>query len=195
MSNDAEDNDGAIPEKVSSILVQTLTHIARISYPYSRISAIQSEDDLSLDLGSGGLMERASSIMKSLPANIELISTKRAGAVLPMFNDPLYPWWLQGQAALLSEKQKGMPALNRPLILSLLNHDWFNQIDTLTSLGIQGVFTAGVDGDIAGLYSFSLEFESHFFKQLKNQCSAVNIPCNEYNETEFAQHISLVNNG
>jgi len=194
----SSDSDGEISDKIISIIGSTLTAIARVSYPQSTVTIkstqtdgwIPSSGDLFLNLGSGGLMERVSALVKNLPSEIILISTLSPESVAPLFNDPGYPWWLQGQIVLLSETENSAPKIDRKTMLNLLNGDWNNEIPKLLSLGIQGLFAPGVDGAVAGFYSFSEVFKELFFSEIQQQCKRLEVGWTECAEKEFSDYLA-----
>ncbi|VAW78866.1 hypothetical protein MNBD_GAMMA15-1331 [hydrothermal vent metagenome] len=193
-----DDMDGNISERLASILGSTLTAIARVSFPQSTIKTKYNQNDgwetdnndLIRNLGKGGLTERAGALVKNLPSEIHLVSTEIPESVAPLFNDPVYPWWLQGQVALLSRPGNTAPEIDRKTVLALLNGNWGTEISNLVSIGVQGLFMPGVDGAVAGLYVFSRDFEKLFFSEIKRQCKQLNMRWEEFGEDEFSEHLS-----
>lgn len=192
------DRDGQISGRLSSIISNTLSTTARVSFPRSTIKTkcsqsdgwCQDNSDLIRNLGKGGITGRVSALAKSLPLKIHLISTENPESVASLFDDPIYPWWLQGQAAFLSRPGNSAPEISRQTVLALLNRDWGVEISNLISTGVQGLFIPGVDGDVAGLYSFSSSFEKLFFSEIQRQCQLLNVRWEECEEEAFSENLA-----
>lgn len=109
-------------------------------------------------LGSGSLIERVAAALKREPQNVTLISTRSEKIAACLFEDPGYPWCLQGQVAMLSEREAIPPQIDRQALRSLIHDDWARHAMQLRSCGITGVLRPGVDGDVVGIFSLTDEF-------------------------------------
>ncbi len=156
--------DSGVPEVVGAILAQAFTSIARVTFPVSddQQSAPQAwpvhGDDAVVFLRSNGLYQRAQAAIKGEPVIVKLMSTCEPMTAVRMFDDPGYPWHLQGQVAVLSRRDSPVPDIDRNAVLSLMSEQWIEHCAQLRGHGIEGVIRPGVDGDILGVYSPSDEF-------------------------------------
>ncbi|MDZ7622048.1 MAG: hypothetical protein U5O69_06575 [Candidatus Competibacteraceae bacterium] len=103
------------------------------------------------------------------PATILLLSTRRPETVVRLFDDARYPWWLQGQVGLLSAPEAAPPDCDRLALLALLGDSWAARVASLSRSGVLGILRPGVDGDLAGLLSFSHAFEESVLIALERE--------------------------
>lgn len=166
--------DSGVPEVVGAILAHAFTSIARVTFPVSddQQSAPQAwpdhGDDAVIFLRSDGLYQRAQAAFKGEPAIVKLISTCEPMTVVRMFEDPGYPWRLQGQVAVLSPRDSQVPDIDRNAVLSLISEQWIEHCAQLRGRGIEGVIRPGVDGDILGVYSLNDEFTRNLLEALEH---------------------------
>ena len=71
------------------------------------------------------------------------------------FDDPAYPWWLQGQMLLLSAPEAAPPHIDRKQLVTLFDDGWASAAQRLSALHVTGVLRPGVDGDVAGLFTLT----------------------------------------
>jgi len=99
----------------------------------------------------------------------KVIATSDASVAVQLFDDPEFPWWLQGQAVLLSREDGEAPDIDQRTIVMLLHDDWAERAATLATRGIEAVVRPGVDGDVAGILSLSDSFDEQLLVSLERE--------------------------
>ena len=87
--------------------------------------------------------------------DISLMSTRRPETAMRLFDDAGLPWWLQGQIVLLSGPDASPPDIDDETLLTLFGEEWTSHAASLAPIGIKGIVRPGVDGDVAGLLTFT----------------------------------------
>jgi hypothetical protein len=160
------DSNEGVPARIANALARGLAAFGRVSFLSSRVGAKQ--DTGWLPHGSDFVATfslRALHGWRGLlsgwrgPKHLVLLSTVREETVLGMFDDAGYPWWLQGQFALLSRPAALPPDLapHGRLLTHLVEPDWADAFSKLAQKGIEAVFRPGVDGSVAGVLCRSPE--------------------------------------
>ena len=184
--------DGRMPETVGEVLARAMTSAANVVFLSSNAKdAVTTDwkivgDNLVCALKEESLIKRALNSLSNAPSTIVLLSTRKPDVVIRLFDDAAYPWWMQGQIALLSELEQPMPKINRQTLLSLFEDDWTQNALTLKKLGIQSVLRPGVDGSVTGFLFLTADFGSRFLKTLENESRAAGFDWNTLSETDFA---------
>lgn len=151
--------DDGIPRAVAGVLARALTSVTRVTFP-SSIAASTSADwtatgqDM-VRTPPVGLGERLRAFAASKPATVTLVSTRRAEPLAGAFNDPAFPWWMQGQVLVLSDALEGPPDVVPADLAALLGDDWASRLAELAPRGVRGAVRPGVDGDVAGLLTLT----------------------------------------
>lgn len=102
------------------------------------------------------------------------------------FDDAGYPWWLQGQVLLLSPPDAAPPVIERHQLLDLFEEDWSREVATLAAAGVAGIVRPGVDGDLAGLLSFTTGFEDALLAALEHEARGASFEWSVVAEEAFA---------
>jgi hypothetical protein len=167
-SQPAEQRDAGVPEAVARVLARALTSIARVTFPCSLVSPIATSattvwspqgEDLIRVLTAKGFGGRVAATLRGTPPQIPLMSTRRAETASRLFDDAGFPWWLQGQVALLSPPDVLPPEIDEKSLLALFGDEWTGDAASLAPAGVEGIVRPGVDGDVAGLLSLTGGFE------------------------------------
>ena len=188
--------DGGIPEAVGEILARAMTSAANVIFLSSDVKGDAPPDwkivggNLICALKEESLIKRALSSLSNIPSTLVLLSTRKPEVVIRLFDDAAYPWWTQGQIALLSESNRPIPKINRQTLLSLFEEDWTQNASALQDLGIQSVMRSGVDGSVAGFLFLTADFGGRFLKVLENESRTVGFDWNILSETDFASSLS-----
>lgn len=149
--------DAGVPSPVAACLACALTRVCRLSFPTSRVvGAPLGEAWTPVPGGLGHALEtpglRAWSGHRGSPG--WLLSTTDSRAAAGLFDDPGFPWWLRGQAAVASARDGPPPAVEPAAVLALLD-DVAPDTKALTAAGVSALLRPGVDGDVAGLLALS----------------------------------------
>lgn len=154
--------DEGVPSLVALTVARALTSVATVSFPVSELGHdADSGKDLVRTLESGRLIRHA-------PRNVRFLSTRDPRKTIRLFQDPGYPWHLQGQVALLSPRHSDPPAIDRQDLFSLMEDDWLERSLQLISRGVVGVLRPGVDGDIAAILSLDDDFAKSLMEALES---------------------------
>ncbi|MGA9918233.1 hypothetical protein [Paraburkholderia sp.] len=108
--------------------------------------------------------------------------TRRPDDVQGAFNAEFFNWSLRGQVIFLSPVEAKPPALSSKH-LDLANNA--KQLSKLADVGVTGVVLPGVDGDVAGIYTFSDDFLQDLLSQLKSECERAGAQWREVTEVQF----------
>lgn len=168
--------DGGVPREVAMMMARAFASVARVTFfGISEAGAI-SEDWSPLDedfiraVGKRGLVGRVQQRVDRVPYNAVLISTRKAETVACLFDEPAFPWWLQGQMVLFSSAVGPPPLLDGRSAISLLDgDDNVGQREICLNAGISGMIRPGVDGDVAGFSSLNSSFEAQLLSALEDE--------------------------
>jgi hypothetical protein len=133
-----------------------------------------------------GLGGRIVATFRGTPAEMALISTRRAETAATLFTDPGCPWWLQGQAVLLSHTDAPPPQVDNEAVLTLLDGDWASHTASLAGAGVVGVVRPGVDGDVAGVLCLTPAFEQSVLAALGRESAAAGFSWAMISEEDLA---------
>lgn len=184
--------DAGVPETIATVLARALTAVARVTFPCSSVAGAIAEDwtpasgDLVKELGRPGLFRRMREAIGQSSATIRLLSTRRPETVVQLFDDARHPWWQQSQVGLLSAPEAIPPDCDWATWLSLLGGNWPAQFDTLLRSGVLGILRPGVDGDVAGLLSFTYEFGESVLTALEREVQRSSCNWGVLTEEEFS---------
>jgi hypothetical protein len=170
-----EPHDAGVPEAVARVLARALTSVARVTFPCSSVKPVATsgwspmDGDLIRVLTGKGFGERIVARLKGKPTDITLMSTRRPETAMRLFDDPSFPWWLQGQMVLLSDTDAPPRDIDEETLLALFGESWTQHAASLAPVGIDGILRPGVDGDVAGLLSLTDAFEQAVLAELENE--------------------------
>ena len=160
----AEQEDAGMPRPVAALVSNALVAIARVTFPSSDMSAhgdawTNVADALVRGTRVTDVAQRIRLRLARAPSTITQVSTRSSAIACRLFDDPIYPWWLGHQVALLSAPESPPPDIDARSLLALLDDDWASHAAELTRQGVRGIVRAGVDGDVLGLLSLVPGFE------------------------------------
>ena len=196
----SKDRDGAVPAAVVNTLSRALAKFGRVCFPCSEISVPR---------GSGWILRGADyatviplnaahgwrSALKAVLNSSELVllSTTREDALRTMFADPAYPWWLQGQFALLSRPSTNLPDLmpHFALLRDLIEPGWAGTLDELRGTGIEAIIRPGVDGSVAGMQCVSPEIRREIEEGISRAALDFGLTSRLLSEDAFALALSM----
>lgn len=191
--------DAGVPAAVAEILARAMTSAARVIFPCSSIGQNASTaawqpngEDMTRKLTSGGsgLIERVWSNLAGAPSEVTIISTRRPETAARLFDDAAYPWWMQGQIALLCEPERAAPDIDRQKLFGLFEDDWTRRAASLEAAGVCGVLRPGADGDLAGLLSLNDKFRDNFLALAESECRSAGFDWMLLPENDFAQRLA-----
>jgi hypothetical protein len=164
--------DAGVPREVSAVLARALASVSRVTFPSSVLpptvtggwSKSGDDDVRRFDATVAG---RVAAVVKGTPAHVVVVSTRNPDSVMRAFDDPGYPWWLQGQVLLLSATNAAPPEIEGNQLHGLFEGDGTREAQALARLGIVGTVRPGVDGDVAGLLSLTAGFDDALLRALE----------------------------
>lgn len=188
--------DGGMPETVAGILARAMTSTANVIFLSSNVNGgIANDwktigDDAVCVLKENNPLRCVLNALSNRTSDFTLLSTRNPKAVIELFDDGIYSWWMQGQVILLSEPERATPKINRQILLALFEEDWTRQASQLQSVGIQSVLRPGVDGSVAGFLFLTDAFRITFLKALEEESRAAEFDWSLLSETDFASSLA-----
>lgn len=193
----SESVDGGIPDDVAAMIARSLTGVARITFLASTPEMAISSNAWSFmgecfvrRVEKAGLAGRIQCVFDRIPYNAVLVSTRCPKTALRLFDDCSFPWWLQGQVAILSRPEAAPPNLDRAMLVSLLGDEWTRWAAEYSGEEIFGVLRPGVDGDVIGLLSLTSSFETAILRVLENESMQMNFEWALLSEDAFRNRLA-----
>ncbi len=152
---DPDPIDAGVPKEVAAVLARALTSLALVTFPSS--------------IEHASATGRVVGPRKGAPGDLVLVSTTDAETAMQAFDDPEYPWWLQGQVLLMSASSAAGPDISRNQLFALFAEEWAREAATLAQFGVVGIVRPGVDGDMAGFLSLSAGFDDAMLAALERE--------------------------
>jgi hypothetical protein len=154
----AEDkSDGGVPLDIANIIARTLAAHARVSFLSSEACDVRETSTLCVKVALNPI-ERLHARIKHEPVRIQLVSTADPNVASRIFYEDGFSWQMQGQIVLLLPAASNPPLLDRKGLGMLMECDWEQALAKLGLRHLLGVMRPGVDGDVAGIWSFDKAF-------------------------------------
>ena len=185
--------DAGVPPAVAGLMARALTSTGRVTFPCSFANPVAPgawlpwDGDMVRALTGRGLAARIAAKLKGTPQDITLICTRRPETALRLFDDAAFPWWMQGQVAVLSEPVSPPPDLDEGRLLALFGEDWTDHAASLAPGGIEGILRPGVDGDVAGLLTLTDDFDQAILAALEKETRLDGLDWAVVSEEEFSR--------
>ncbi|MBL8251624.1 MAG: hypothetical protein JNK31_08150 [Candidatus Competibacter sp.] len=183
--------EAGVPAEVAKMIAGALTATFRVAFACSKslrprgTGWIEGEaGDWACVSGGGG---RFKAFWRRESTTPVLLATRRSEIASRLFDDPVYPWWLQGQVALLWTADAPLPAAESIAWATLLDEGW---ISRATALGAQGAVRPGVDGDVAGLWVTRSALMAQLLNTLEERAGAAGFAYQVLSEEAFAQALA-----
>lgn len=184
----APDRDDGVPKPIADAFGRALVRVGRLTFPRSS-EPPNSPRTLSRPMRPVGIAERLSTALGSTPSKFWAVTTTDPKVASELFDDPGFPWWLQGQAALVS-KSDSVPSLDRATLLAATDPAFKVTRASLSALGAVALIHAGVDGDVAGVASMNREVDAEILRSLEAAASETGFGCLLLDEDSFASSLS-----
>lgn len=190
-----ETKDAGVPKEVATIFSRALASVACVTF-LSTGNGVQLESGEQLvRLGRGSFWELFFSFVVGRSNNfLPLLSTRNPLKVFDLFKNEDFPWWQQGQIALLSSIDMPVPKVDRKFFLSLLGEHWIKQVESPRIRNLDAVMRPGVDGDIAGIIWLEMERQKSFFAALEYEANVIGYKCIVLDEDAFAKQLKQTSN-
>lgn len=154
----AEGRDVGVPRPIADTFARALVRVGRVTYPRSS-EPPSSPQTQSRPMRPVGVAERLSGALGRTPSKFWAVSTNDPEVASELFDDPGFPWWLQGQGAFIS-RGDSVPAFDGATLLSATDPALKVTQASLSALGAVALMRAGVDGDVAGIVSLNRAVEA-----------------------------------
>jgi hypothetical protein len=184
----APDRDGGMPRPIGDAFARALVRVGRLTYPCSS-EPPSSPRTQSRSMQPVGIAERLSTALGSTPSKFWVVTTNDPQVASELFDDPGFPWWLQGQGALISRGDL-VPSLDRATLLAVTDPAFTVTQANLSALGAVALVRAGVDGDVAGVASINPEVDAEILSCLEAAASESGIGWLLLDEDSFANSLS-----
>ncbi len=183
-------DEGGMPASVGDILARAMTEVARVTFPSGADPVADGEwttsgEDLVRKAHVSGTIARFRGRLDRTPTAVVQLSTRRASAAKRLFDDPAYPWWLGGQAALLSDADASPPTLDARSWLALLGREWSADAAALGDVGVRGIVRAGADGDVFGFLGLDAAFAATFLAAIETAARVGGFDVADVDEGDF----------
>src|SRR5690606_3733254 len=103
-----------------------------------------------------------------------------------LFDDPGFPWWMQGQIALISAAETSA-ALERATLLKLMDPMQPIHRADLSALSLKAVIQPGVDGDVAAIISVDAETDAAIVGAIESSARESGFQWKATSEGDFAR--------
>jgi hypothetical protein len=167
-SPSCDDADEGVPHHVAVILARVLTSLAQLIFPLSEADDTGGAMTERVDIPSNAF-ERLHAKIKHEPVYMQLVSTAEPDVACRMFYDGGFSWPMQGQVGVLFPLGSPMPRLDRKSLRLLIAN---GHADTPLKLGLNdtlGLLRPGVDGGLAGFWSFDRALTRALLARLESE--------------------------
>jgi hypothetical protein len=172
--------DGGMPDWVQSIFADAFCARHVVTFPSTTDDTERAERVTAL---------RVSGLKRFLdqgaPRDFKLISTRDRALVCRAFDDPGFPWWMQGQFLLLTPLEAPQPRLDADETIQMLAPP-ANDPNAWSLEHVAAQVRAGVDGDVAVIFSVSALVEKDLTSDLASAAAAAHIGMQQLSEVDFA---------
>lgn len=182
------ERDGGMPETVGMLLAEALLRVGVLSYPSSSLPAASTDTQIRPMIGAG-LGNRLRAVLSRAPSKMWLVTATSPSVACQLFDDPGFPWWMQGQIALISASSSSVD-LDRPTLLKLMDPMRPMRRDELHALSLKAVVQPGVDGDVAVIISIDSETDAAVVAAIEATAQKFGFQWHTGPEAEFASVLS-----
>ena len=120
-----------------------------------------------------------------------LIHTDQAEEAQRAFNAEYFDWTQRGQAIFLSPLKSSPPVLLKRHVDIAFKPEKFVE---LAELGVKGLTLPGVDGDVAGIYTFGDAFRNEVINALRHECERAAVGFRNVTEKDLIHELGAVSN-
>jgi hypothetical protein len=119
------------------------------------------------------------------------IQTDQAEEAQRAFDAEYFDWTQRGQAIFLSPLKSSPPSLVKRHIEIAFKPEGFSK---LAGLGVTGLILPGVDGDVAGIYTFGAGFQKELVDSVRHECDRAHVGFRKVTENDLIQELGAVSN-
>jgi hypothetical protein len=118
---------------------------------------------------------------------ISFVHASHAGDMQQAFDAEYFIWSQRGQVIFLSPAQAPPPTLSEKHFHLATNGD---SLHKLADTGVTGVVLPGVDGDVAGIYTFTSQLLKELLTGLRAACDRIGAQFQEVTEAELSEALA-----
>ena len=119
------------------------------------------------------------------------IHTDQADQAQRAFDAEYFDWTQRGQAIFLSPLKSSPPALLKTHIDIAFQPEGFSE---LLGVGVTGLVLPGVDGDVAGIYTFGAGFRKDLIDAVRRECERAHVGFRNVPEKDLIHELGAVSN-
>jgi hypothetical protein len=184
-------DEDEVPEVVRGALAAALVSVGRLVFPSTQSATVEPllrAGDTVIDL-ERTITGRLNALLTRRPPTVSVVYTSSSGGARTLFDDPGFPWWLQGQVALLTRHDEPL-ILDEHTLEALISDQWAQMTHKLEPQGVVGSIRPGVDGAVVAVLSLSEQTEQAIRTAIYDEVSRTEVSCVELSELEFMDRIS-----
>ena len=152
------EREGGMSDSVGLLLSGALLRVGVVSYPSSSLPSSSPSTRVRL-MNADGIGERIRAVLSRTPSKMWLVTVTSPSEACQLFDDPGFPWWMQGQIGLLSARDSAVD-LDRATLLKLMDPMRPVRRAELLDLSLKAVVLPGVDGDVAAIVSIDAKTDA-----------------------------------
>jgi hypothetical protein len=118
---------------------------------------------------------------------VRLVHASHADDVRRAFDTEYFDWTQRGQVMFLSPPDSSPPEISESHLA--MTQDGA-RLHTLAAIGVTGVVLPGVDGDVAGIYTFAGGLQDALLSSLRMACAGVGATCRVVTDAELAEELA-----
>jgi hypothetical protein len=181
-----DDPDGGFPGELAILFARVLTSLAQVVFPMSEAPDTDGMMTQRVVIASN-VFERLHARIKREPVRIHLVSTAEPDVACRLFYAGGFSWQMQSQVALFLPLGAPAPQLDRKGLRLLIASE---SGDTHLRLGLHdalGLIRPGVDGAVAGIWSFNRTFGLALLAKLESVAFQMGFEFRLVSETTFTE--------
>ena len=169
--------DAGVPQEIATIFIDAMLALGNILFPVAEPIPLADGDQILL---KGRIPFR----------RMRLLSTRNRDSARLLFDDGNYPWWMQGQAAVLYENQHFNDSLTPKDFQKLFSDGWAVGAADLCARGAAAVIRPGVDGDVFGLFTAEVARQAAFSSELEKAAGLAGYRFRKLSETDLTSELA-----
>lgn len=118
---------------------------------------------------------------------ISFANARKTEALRPAFDDPYFDWSQKQQCLFLSPTEAPPPQLSEKDLNRVRQNKALYEV---SDLGVNGVVLPGVDGDVAGIYTFSPPLQHQVLDDLSDACDEAGTHLQFVSEVELIEALA-----
>jgi hypothetical protein len=124
---------------------------------------------------------------RKINKSVSIVHAVTVEQAQPAFNDEYFDWTRRGQVILLSPPNAQPPAISERSLEVARDPA---RLHRLSDDGFSGVILPGVDGDVAGIYTFSADLRDKLLAELEAACHGAEAEFRIVREDQFADELA-----